>query len=164
MCVQWSHCTPSHSLSDTWPVSQSFPFPAEECSACPGFCTVMKNRPQFKCNSTCAPAQWDVNLCAEECVQTWKKISWVFFDICLTPESPSSPDTHTHGLTVAMAMLNFFMGMMTTRYGIPRETWDTQSNDLFILFSQYYEQCESNGILAVVQVCNASGLHLVNVL
>lgn len=49
------------------------------------------------------------------CVRTWKKISCVFFGICLTPESPSSPETHTQGLTVAMAMLSFFMGIMTTR-------------------------------------------------
>lgn len=67
------------------------------------------------------------NLTAEERTETWKNISCVFFDICRTPESPSSPDTHTQGLTVAIAMLSFFMGIMTTRYGISKETHETKS-------------------------------------
>lgn len=52
---------------------------------------------------------------ADARLQTWKNISCVFFGIGLTPESPSSPETHTQGSTVAMAMLSFFMGIITTR-------------------------------------------------
>lgn len=55
---------------------------------------------------------------------TWKKISCVFLGICLIPESPSSPETHTQGLDIVMAMLSFFMGIMTTRYGMPEGTRD----------------------------------------
>lgn len=36
----------------------------------------------------------------------------------MMPESPSSPETHTQGLDVVIALLSFLMGMMTTRYGI----------------------------------------------
>lgn len=36
----------------------------------------------------------------------------------MMPESPSSPDTHTQGLEVVMALLSFLMGMITTLYGI----------------------------------------------
>lgn len=49
---------------------------------------------------------------------TSKVISRTFLGICMTPESPSSPDTHTQGLEVVMALLSFLMGMMTARYGI----------------------------------------------
>ncbi len=49
---------------------------------------------------------------------TSKVISRTFLGICMMPESPSSPDTHTQGLEVVMALLRFLMGMMTTRYGI----------------------------------------------
>lgn len=45
-------------------------------------------------------------------------ISRTFFGICMTPESPSSPDTHTQGFDVVMALLSFLIGMMTARYGI----------------------------------------------
>lgn len=72
---------------------------------------------------------WYIN--ADGYIHTWKKISCVFFGICLTPESPSSPDTHTQGLTVAIAMLSFFMGIIATRYGIPGERQDTRA--IFLL-------------------------------
>ena len=49
-------------------------------------------------------------------------ISRKFLGICMTPESPSSPDTHTQGLEVVMVLLSFLMGIMTTRYGITEGT------------------------------------------
>lgn len=49
---------------------------------------------------------------------TSKVISRTFLGICMMPESPSSPDTHTQGLEVVMALLSFLMGMITTLYGI----------------------------------------------
>lgn len=36
----------------------------------------------------------------------------------MMPESPSSPETHTQGLEVVMALFSFLMGYMATRYGI----------------------------------------------
>lgn len=59
---------------------------------------------------------------------TSNAISRTFLGICMMPESPSSPDTHTQGLEVVMALLSFLMGMMTTLYGITaggREGGDT---------------------------------------
>lgn len=53
---------------------------------------------------------------------TSKVISRMFLGICMTPESPSSPETHTQGLDVVMALLSVLMGMMTTRYGITTGT------------------------------------------
>lgn len=45
-------------------------------------------------------------------------ISRTFFVICRMPESPSSPDTHSQGLDVVIALLSFLMGMITALYGI----------------------------------------------
>lgn len=41
-------------------------------------------------------------------------ISRRFFGICITPVSPSSPDTQTQGLEVMMVLLSFLVGMTTT--------------------------------------------------
>ena len=49
---------------------------------------------------------------------TSKVISRTFLGICMTPESPISPATQTHGLDVVMALLSFLMGIITARYGI----------------------------------------------
>lgn len=53
---------------------------------------------------------------------TSKVISKTFLGICMMPESPSSPETHTQGLEVVMALLSFLKGMITTLYGITRGT------------------------------------------
>lgn len=37
-------------------------------------------------------------------------ISRTFLGICMMPESPSSPETHTQGLEVVRALLSFLMG------------------------------------------------------
>lgn len=42
----------------------------------------------------------------------------------MMPESPSSPDTHTQGLEVVMALLSFLMGRITTLYGITASEQD----------------------------------------
>lgn len=87
------------------------------------------------------------------CPQTWKKISCVFFGICITPESPSSPDTHTQGLTVAIAMLSFFIGIITTRYGIPREEEkinDTVKQVFFSWPSKTFQPFSQNSAVKLV--------------
>lgn len=38
--------------------------------------------------------------------------------ICITPVSPSSPDTQIQGFDVMIALLSFLMGMITDLYGI----------------------------------------------
>lgn len=58
---------------------------------------------------------------------TSKVISRTFLGIFMMPESPSSPDTHTQGLEVVMALLSFLMGMMTTRYGITAGAYSTSA-------------------------------------
>lgn len=70
---------------------------------------------------------------------TSKVISRTFLGICMIPESPSSPDTHTQGLEVVMALLSFLMGMMTTRYGITAGTNVLVSRDTcgYLLFPAY---------------------------
>lgn len=49
----------------------------------------------------------------EEHVLTSNVISRWFLGICITPLSPSSPDTHIHGFDVVIALLSFLMGIIT---------------------------------------------------
>ena len=49
---------------------------------------------------------------------TSKVISRRFLGICITPVSPSSPDTQIQGFDVMIALLSFLMGMITDLYGI----------------------------------------------
>lgn len=42
--------------------------------------------------------------------------------ICITPVSPSSPDTQIQGFDVMIALLSFLMGMITDLYGITERT------------------------------------------
>jgi hypothetical protein len=44
---------------------------------------------------------------------TSKVISSKFFGICITPVSPSSPETQIHGFEVMIALLSFLIGMIT---------------------------------------------------
>lgn len=91
-------------------------------SAQPAQVLALKSKPQITVRvALCVCVSIGCDVTTEGWIPTWKNISCVFFGICLTPESPNSPDTHTQGSTVAMAMLSFFMGIITTRYGIPRE-------------------------------------------
>ncbi|KAG7277645.1 hypothetical protein CRUP_025330 [Coryphaenoides rupestris] len=52
---------------------------------------------------------------ALSCPSWAEVISRTFLGICMTPESPSSPETHTQGLEVVMALLSVLMGTMTAR-------------------------------------------------
>lgn len=82
--------------------------------------TQKPNVPQSALNSTQQIPVSDpvLSLWSKVTLLTSKVISRTFLGICMMPESPSSPDTHTQGLEVVMALLSFLMGMITTLYGI----------------------------------------------
>lgn len=58
----------------------------------------------------------------EEGILTSNVISKWFLGICITPVSPSSPETQIHGFDVVIALLSFLMGMITDLYGITNMT------------------------------------------